>query len=63
MTDSIGQLLRQRREARRMDLEQAAQVTHIRLRYLQALENVNFTKLRKIVGQDNGGKDTEEIRN
>ena len=33
------------------------------LRYLQALENVNFTKLRKIVGQDNGGKDTEEILN
>jgi len=38
MTDSIGQQLRQRREARRLSLEQAAQATRIRLHYLQALE-------------------------
>lgn len=41
MTDSIGQQLRQRREARHLSLEQAAQVTRIRLRYLQALEADN----------------------
>ncbi len=34
----IGQQLREAREARQITLEQAAQETHIRLRYLQALE-------------------------
>jgi cytoskeletal protein RodZ len=38
MTDTIGQQLRQRREARRLSLEQVAQSTRIRVRYLQALE-------------------------
>jgi cytoskeletal protein RodZ len=35
---SIGQKLRQAREDRALTLEQAAQATHIRVRYLQALE-------------------------
>ena len=38
MADSIGQQLRKAREARRVSLEQVSQATHIRVRYLQALE-------------------------
>ncbi len=38
MTASIGQQLRTAREARRISLEQVSQATHIRVRYLQALE-------------------------
>ncbi len=45
MSEAIGQQLRQRREERQISLEQAAQVTHIRLRYLQALESGDFAAL------------------
>ena len=45
MSEEIGQQLRQRREERLLSLEQAAQATHIRLRYLQALEAGDFTAL------------------
>jgi cytoskeleton protein RodZ len=49
MTESIGQQLRKRREARRLSLEQAALETRIRLRYLQALEADDFTLMPSIV--------------
>jgi cytoskeletal protein RodZ len=42
MSEAIGQQLRQRREERQLSLEQVAQATHIRLRYLQALEAGEF---------------------
>ena len=45
MTDSVGQQLRQAREARRLSLEQAAQSTRLRLHYLQALETDRFEAL------------------
>jgi cytoskeletal protein RodZ len=45
----IGQQLRRAREARSISLEQAAQVTHIRLRYLQALEADDLTALPSAV--------------
>jgi cytoskeleton protein RodZ len=45
MSEAIGQQLRQRREERQLSLEQAAQATHIRLRYLQALEAGEFAAL------------------
>ena len=45
MSEAIGQQLRQRREERQISLEQAAQATHIRLRYLQALESGDFAAL------------------
>jgi cytoskeleton protein RodZ len=45
MSEVIGQQLRQRREERQLSLEQAAQATHIRLRYLQALEAGDFAAL------------------
>lgn len=49
MTESIGQQLRKKREARRISLEQASQATRIRLRYLQALETDDFSLLPSIV--------------
>lgn len=45
MSDPIGQRLSQARQARSVTLEQAAQATHIRERYLQALENGDFDAL------------------
>jgi cytoskeleton protein RodZ len=42
---SIGSQLRQAREAQELSLDQAAQVTHIRLHYLVALEADQFDKL------------------
>jgi len=38
MADSIGQQLRQARQARSLTLEQVARATHVRVHYLQALE-------------------------
>lgn len=49
MAESVGQQLRKRREAQRLSLEQAAQATRIRLRYLQALEADDFTVLPSAV--------------
>ena len=45
MMESLGQLLQQARQARGISLEQAAQATHIRLHYLQALEADDQTAL------------------
>lgn len=45
MTDSVGQQLRQAREARSLSLEEAATATHIRAHYLQALEAGEMEKL------------------
>ena len=42
---SIGTQLRQAREAQAISLDQAAQATHIRLRYLEALEADQFSLL------------------
>ncbi len=42
---SIGEQLRQARETQQISLDQAAQATHIRLRYLQALEGDQFDLL------------------
>ena len=49
MAESVGQQLRKKREARRITLEQASQATHIRLRYLRALEADDFTILPSTV--------------
>ena len=49
MQESIGQQLRKRREARRLNLEQASQATRIRLRFLQALEADDFSILPSTV--------------
>lgn len=45
MNKSVGQQLRQRREERRLTLEQVAQATHIRPHYLQALEEGEWARL------------------
>lgn len=45
MTLPIGEQLRQTRQARKLSLEQAAQQTRIRLRYLEALENGDLEAL------------------
>jgi cytoskeletal protein RodZ len=42
---SIGEQLRQTRQTREISLDQAAQATHIRLRYLEALEADQFEQL------------------
>ena len=42
---TIGKQLRQARESRSLSLEQVAQATHIRVRYLQALEAEQFDLL------------------
>jgi len=42
---SIGEQLRKIRESKHQSLEQAAQATHIRLKYLQALENDDYLSL------------------
>jgi cytoskeletal protein RodZ len=45
MSETIGQDLRQARQGRDLTLDQAAQATHIRLRYLEAMEAGNFDAL------------------
>jgi cytoskeletal protein RodZ len=45
MSTAVGKKLRQAREARKLSLEQAAQTTHIRQRYLQAMEAGDFNAL------------------
>ena len=45
MTESIGSTLRQRREARRLSIEQAAEQTRVRTYYLQALENDDLSAI------------------
>lgn len=45
MAVPVGQLLSQTREAKSLSLEQAARATHIRVRYLEALENGDFDAL------------------
>ncbi len=45
MIETIGQKLRQEREARSLNLEQVAKATRIRVHYLQALEAGNFESL------------------
>jgi cytoskeleton protein RodZ len=39
MSETIGQILKKAREAQQISLEEAFQATHIRLRFLEALEN------------------------
>ncbi|MEW5940566.1 MAG: helix-turn-helix domain-containing protein, partial [Chloroflexota bacterium] len=43
MPESIGGRLKQAREARRLTLEKAAEATRVRLHYLQALENDDYS--------------------
>lgn len=45
MLEGVGEVLRQARQERNLTLEQAAQETHIRLRYLQAMEAGAFEQL------------------
>jgi cytoskeleton protein RodZ len=45
MKETIGQQLRQAREARSLTLEQVAQNTHMRVHYLRAMEAGNFEAL------------------
>lgn len=45
MADPVGQLLSQTRESKSLSLEQASKATHIRLRYLQALESGDLDAL------------------
>ena len=49
MTETIGQQLRQAREARSLTLEQVAQATHMRVHYLQALEANDIEALPSLV--------------
>jgi cytoskeleton protein RodZ len=51
MTDSIGEQLKKARTAQRLSLEQAAQLTRIKLHYLQALEKDDFNVLPSRVQQ------------
>jgi len=45
MSEPVGQRLKRERQARDISLEQVAQGTHIRLHYLQAIEDGNFDEL------------------
>ena len=45
MSEAIGKQLRESRQELEISLEQAAEETHIRLHYLQALENGDFNSL------------------
>jgi cytoskeleton protein RodZ len=45
MTESVGQQLRQARQERGLSLDQAAQETHIRLHFLEAMEAGDFHRL------------------
>jgi len=45
MSEPVGQRLKRERQARDISLEQIAQGTHIRLHYLQAIEDGNFDEL------------------
>ncbi len=45
MTDSVGAQLRQAREFRRLSLQQASEITKLRIHYLQALENDDYSAI------------------
>jgi cytoskeleton protein RodZ len=45
MEETIGQQLRQARETRKFSLEQVAQATHIRVHYLRAMEQDDYSSL------------------
>ncbi len=45
MTDSVGDILRQAREAQSLSQEQVSKATHIRLHYVQALEANDYEKI------------------
>ncbi len=45
MTDSVGARLRQAREFRRLSLQQASEITKVRIHYLQALENDDYSAI------------------
>lgn len=45
MTNPVSRQLRQKRQERNLSLEQVAEDTHIRLRFLKALEEGDFTQL------------------
>lgn len=45
MADPVGQLLNQTRESKSLSLEQVSKATHIRLRYLQAIESGDLDAL------------------
>ncbi len=49
MTESIGSTLKQRREARHLSIEQAAEQTRVRKYYLQALENDDLSAIPSVV--------------
>ncbi|MCK4725683.1 MAG: helix-turn-helix domain-containing protein, partial [Anaerolineales bacterium] len=45
MSEPVGQRLKRERQASDISLEQVAQGTHIRLHYLQAIEDGSFDEL------------------
>ncbi len=45
MPESIGERLKREREARRLTLEKAAEATRVRVHYLQALENDDYSAM------------------
>jgi len=49
MAESIGSKLKQRREARHLSIEQAAEQTRVRKFYLQALENDDLSAIPSVV--------------
>ena len=49
MAESIGSTLKQRREARHLSIEQAAEQTRVRKYYLQALENDDLSAIPSVV--------------
>ena len=49
MAESIGSTLKQRREARHLSIEQAAEQTRLRKYYLQALENDDLSAIPSMV--------------
>jgi len=45
MSDSVGARLRQGRELRRLSLQQVSEITKLRIHYLQALENDDYSAI------------------
>ena len=45
MTDSVGARLRQARELRRLSLQQVSEITKLRIHYLQALEDDDYSAI------------------